>query len=103
MKPPIHDITLSSTIMNVTGSILPYTAEGTAMPANKAQEVVIQLAMALRLASAMEQELAVHRLGETGVLVRASLEGAATTALDHMIRDPAGKVVKVDFEKGKKS
>lgn len=103
MKPSIHDITLSSTILSVTGSILPFTAEGRAMPPEKAQEAVIALALALKLASAMEQELAVHRLGETGVLARASLEGAATTALDHLIRDPAGKVVKVDFEKGKKS
>ena len=103
MRPPIHDITLSSTIMNVTASILPYTAEGTAMPADKAQEAVIRLAMALRLASSMEQELAVHRLGEAGILARTSLEGAAGTALDQLIRDPAGKVVKVDFERGKKS
>lgn len=103
MKPAIHDITLSSTIMNVAGSILPYTAKGTALPAEKAQEAVIHLALALKLASAMEQELAVHRLGEAGVLARASLEGAATTALDQLIRDPVGKVVTVDFEKGKKS
>lgn len=103
MKPPIHDITLSSTILNVTSSILPFTAEGKAMPSEKAQEAVIALALALKLASAMEQELAVHRLGEAGILARASLEGAATIALDQLIRDPAGKVVKVDFEKGKKS
>lgn len=103
MRPIVYDATLSATILNASARILPYTAPGKAMPAEEARDVVVELALALRLASAMEQELAVHRLGEAGVLARASLEGAATTALDHLIRDPAGKVVKVDFDKGRKS
>ncbi|GLR51241.1 hypothetical protein KYK30_20415 [Shinella yambaruensis] len=103
MKPIVYDATLSATILNASARILPYTAEGKTMPADKARDVVVELALALRLAAAMEQELAVHRLGEAGMLARASLEGAATTALDQLIRDPVGKVVKVDFDKGRKS
>lgn len=102
MKAIIQDVTLSSSILNVTAKILPFTEEGKMMPAAMAHDVVVELSIALRLASCMEQELSVHRLGEASILARTSLEAEATTALCRLVTDPAGKVVKVDFGGGQK-
>lgn len=102
MKAIIQDVTLSSSIVNVTAKILPFTEEGKMMPAAVARDVVVELSIALRLASCMEQELSVHRLGEAGILARTTLEAEATTALGGLVTDPAGKVIKLDFEGGRK-
>ncbi|WP_085025564.1 hypothetical protein [Ensifer aridi] len=45
----------------------------------------------------MEQELAVHRLGEDGQAGRTELERAATESLTHLTLDPEGKVIRPDF------
>ena len=102
MKLPVHDITLSSSIMNVTGRILPFTALGASMPSDTAHDIVIELAHLLKLASSMERELSVHRLSEAGILARGVLEGKASAAFEHLSRDPKGTVVKVDFDGGRK-
>ncbi|MFC3074657.1 hypothetical protein [Shinella pollutisoli] len=95
MMSPVYDTTLSATIMNVTGSILPYTAEGKALPAHKARDIVIELSHALKLASLLEREIAILRSGEANAIARA-LESEATAALE-------SKIVQVDFDKGRKS
>lgn len=102
MKPAVYDVTLSSSIMAVTSRILPFTAPGTVMPTALANDLVIELAVLLRLATATEQELAVHRLGEPAAHARKVLEEASTAVLNHASREITGKVVRVDFKGGPK-
>ncbi|MCT7667647.1 hypothetical protein [Shinella kummerowiae] len=102
MKPAVYDVTLSSSIMAVTSRILPFTAPGSVMPTALANDLVIELAVLLRLATATEQELAVHRLGEPAGQARKVLEDASTALLSGASRDQSGKVVRVDFTGGQK-
>ena len=50
-----------------------------------------------RLARNYEQEITVHRLAESGRAGSKLLDDEATTALQTIITDPAGKVVRPDF------
>ena len=50
-----------------------------------------------RLAGNIEQELAVLRLCENGQNIANALEAAATDSLNHLVRDPEGKVITADF------
>jgi type II secretory pathway predicted ATPase ExeA len=60
-----------------------------------------RLQLLQRLATAMEQELAVHRLAEaTGRRVMV-MNDEAVTALAEMIEDPEGKIIRPDFGRDK--
>lgn len=103
MKAAILDTSLSTTIKDVTIAVLPYTAEGSTMPTGTAQDIVIRLAKALKLASLMEQELLIHRVGEPNMAIREVLETSAAIVFDDLTRVVRPTVVKVDFGKGRKS
>lgn len=93
MKPLLRDTTLSSTILDVVKLVLPFTAAGQSMPASDAQDVVIKLSAAQKLATLMEQELAIHRFSEAGMSERtAALVEETVTAT----------VIEVDFGGGGK-
>lgn len=98
----IYDNTLSTSLQNAAAELIPYTAPGKMMPHQKAHDLVIELAVLLKLAATMERELAVLRMGEPESLAKSTLEKEASITFDQLVRDPTGKVVKVDFEKGKK-
>ncbi len=60
-----------------------------------------RLQLLQRLAKAMEQELAVHRLAEaTGRRVMI-MNDEAVSALAEMVEDPEGKVIRPDFGRDK--
>lgn len=60
-----------------------------------------RLQLLQRLARAMEQELAVHRLAEaTGRRVMV-MNDEAVSALAEMVEDPEGKVIRPDFGRDK--
>ncbi|WP_421579089.1 hypothetical protein [Shinella sp. M31] len=91
MKPLLRDTTLSNTILDVVKLVLPFTASGTTMPASDAQDVVIKLSAALKLATLIEQELSIHRFNEPGLSYRtAALVEETVTAT----------VIEVDFGGG---
>jgi hypothetical protein len=50
-----------------------------------------------KMAISMEQELAVHRVGEANTIGRGHAEQLSTEALTQLVLDPEGKVVKPDF------
>ncbi|CAK7257516.1 MULTISPECIES: hypothetical protein [unclassified Shinella] len=96
----LRDTTLSTAIFDVIRVILPYTAEGKAMPSSLAHTVVTQLAATQKLATLMEQELAIHRFDEAGMSVRTMVEREIAAALDQGV---TSTVVKFDPDKGRKS
>jgi len=69
----------------------------TTLPAATAHTVAEELLLLSRLASLMEQELAVHRMRESHAIGRAVLEEGATEALAQLVIDPEGKVIRPDF------
>lgn len=95
----LRDTTLSTCILEVVKKVLPYTLPGAMMPSDVASDVVERLAGGMKLASLMEQELSVHRLGEAGMTARAVIEREIKAALDESV---GGTVVKVDFDGGRK-
>lgn len=102
MKAVIHDTTLSTLILNITKDILPLTAGVVIGAPNHAHDAVVKLAHALKMATLMEHELAMHRHGEVASATRTVMAVEAMTALEEMVRDPKGTVVKVDFDGGRK-
>lgn len=102
----IHDTTVSRNVQLAAQKLLPYTALGTTAPVGLINEVVILLAHCRKFAELQEHELAMHRHGEALKAVRTAMDTEAVVSLDQLIRDPkgatVGKVVKVDFDKGKK-
>lgn len=101
MSTVLHDDTISSDLLDLAATILPYTAPGKAMPAHVAAQLVKRLSVLRRFAMQVEMELSIHRLGEAGGTARATLDRESVVVLDEFFRDPEGKVVKVDFDKGK--
>lgn len=55
------------------------------------------LSLLAKLASRMERELDVHRMGEDGKAGRKAIENAAAEQLGALVGDPDGKVVRPDF------
>lgn len=98
MTPALRDTTLSTTILDVIKVVLPFTASGSAMPAGTAQDVVIKLSAAQKLATLVEQELAIHRFDEAGYSNRA-LAREAATAIEQTV---TSTVIQVDFDGGRK-
>lgn len=99
MSAALLDTTLSTSILETIKIVLPYTANDNPMPTAIANHVVRRLSAALKLASLMEQELAIHRADEAGVSIRAFLSQEVQNALDDVTGD---NIVKVDFEGGRK-
>lgn len=59
-----------------------------------------ELTLLAQLARSQEQELAVHRLAEADRTNRAAMELEATKALDELIADPGGVIIRPDFRRG---
>ncbi|WP_411035724.1 hypothetical protein [Shinella sp. BYT-45] len=102
MSTVLHDDTISNDIIDLVMMILPYTAPGKTMPATVAEQLVRRLSVLRRYATKVEMELSIHRLGEAGATARAGLDRESVVVLDEFLRDPEGKVVKVDFDGGRK-
>jgi hypothetical protein len=102
MKATIHDTTLSSLILSVTKDVLPLTEPGITHSSAKAHDAVVKLAHALKLATLMEHELAMHRHGEVASAARSVMTAEAMTSFEQMVHDPKGTVVKLDFDGGRK-
>jgi hypothetical protein len=67
----------------------------------EATNLAQRLQLLQRLAKAMEQELAVHRLAETKGLRVMVMNEEAVTALAELVEDPEGKIIRPDFGKDK--
>lgn len=60
-----------------------------------------RLQLLQRLAKAMEQELAVHRLAETTGRRVMVMNDEAVSALAELVEDPDGKIIRPDFGRDK--
>lgn len=93
MKPALCDTTLSTAILDAVKAVLQFTQAGAAMPSEIAQDVVIRLSAAQKLASLMERELSIHRFSEIGTprQIADTIEQTATAT-----------VISVNFDGGRK-
>ncbi|MGX1259826.1 hypothetical protein [Sinorhizobium fredii] len=93
----VLDITASSEIRALQDEIQARAMTGADLSIVEMRIVVDRLRAIGSLVHLMEQELAVHRLGEAGREGRNALEESATETLTHLVIDPEGKVVRPDF------
>ncbi len=93
----VLDLTASSEIIALFEEIRAKAATGVDLSVGEMRVVAERLHTLGRLVVFMEQELAVHRIGEDGRDGRSALEQAATESLTHLTLDPEGKVIRPDF------
>ncbi|RVG68518.1 hypothetical protein [Sinorhizobium meliloti] len=93
----VLDLTASSEITSLFEEIQARAASGVDLSVVEMRVVAERLRTLGRLMVLMEQELAVHRIGEDSRDGRAALEQAATENLTHLTLDPEGKVIRPDF------
>ncbi|RVG08834.1 hypothetical protein CN234_16920 [Sinorhizobium meliloti] len=93
----VLDTTASSEIRALFEEIQAKAMTGVGFSVVEMRIVAERLRTLGRLVHVMEQELAVHRLGEDGRDGRAALEQAATESLTQLTLDPEGKVIQADF------
>lgn len=85
---------LRSEVLGLTKEHRPLTRE-------ESTNITQRLQLLQRLAKAMEQELAVHRLAEAKGLRVMVMNEAAITAFAEMVEDPEGKIIRPDFGRDK--
>ncbi|RVG94865.1 hypothetical protein CN221_14915 [Sinorhizobium meliloti] len=93
----VLDLTASSEITSLFEEIQAKATTGVDLSVVEMRVVAERLSTVGRLVVLMEQELAVHRIGEEGRAGRAALEQAATESMTRLTLDPEGKVIRPDF------
>lgn len=93
----IVDKTASGAIRELQAEIQAHATSGTALPVTNLCLVVDQLRTIGSLVDLMEQELAVHRLGEQGRAAFGVIEAAAGELLEEPARMEDGNVLHFDF------
>ncbi|RVN34511.1 hypothetical protein [Sinorhizobium meliloti] len=93
----VLDLTASSEILALFEEIQAKAMAGVDLSVVEMRIVAERLRTLGRLVVLIEQELAVHRIGEDGRNGRTALEEAATESLTHLALDPEGKVIRPDF------
>lgn len=90
---------LSEGIIGLIETFEPHLGSDIEIDAENLLVIVRSLRVMRSIALDMEQELAAHRLGETGREVSDFLETEATQQLVGLVRDPDGKVITPDFRR----
>lgn len=93
----LHSTDLSEGIIGLIETFEPHLGSDIEISAGNVSIIVRSLRVMRSIALDMEQELAAHRLGETGREVGDFLENEATQQLVGLVRDPEGKVITPDF------
>lgn len=93
----VLDLTASSEIISLHEELQAKAMTGVDLSVVEMRVVAERLRTLGKLVVLMEQELAVHRIGEDGRDGRSALEQAATESLTHLTLDPEGKVIRPDF------
>lgn len=93
----LHTTELSEGVIGLLETFEPHLGSDIEIEAKNLSKVVQILRVMRQLALDMEQELAAHRLGETGREASGFLEKEATSQLVGLVRDPEGKVITPEF------
>ena len=96
------DTTLSDTLAHYALQFEDCSHTGCSLSAEETIKFVRQLKGMRRLARAMEEEVAIHRITEANNAQRSVLEQEAGRKLAQIITDPEGKVVRPDFTGGRR-
>ena len=93
----ILDTTASSEVRSLLDEIQPHAMTGVDLPVTQMRLVADRLRAIGSLVYLMEQELAVHRLGEQGRAAIGVIEAEASEVLAEPVREKDGNVLHLDF------